>query len=99
MNDKGVFSSLKNRNIVEKAFLLKGIEIYQYCSATSGLYPLGKGNCSTFGTGTFCAFENNISNTCQLALWWGNIEPKGNILDKWYPLLPRRVDEKSESAF
>ena len=99
LNDKGVFSSLKNRNIVEKAFLLKGIEIYQYCSAISGLYPLGKGNCSTFGTGTFCAFENNISNTCPLVLWWGNIEPKGNILDKWYPLLPRRVDEKSESAF
>ena len=28
-----------------------------------------------------------------------NTSFKGNILDKWYPLLPRRVDEKSESAF
>ncbi len=38
----------------------------------------------------------NISNTCPLVLWWGNNKDKGNALDSWYPLLPRRVNGSAE---
>ena len=45
-----------------------------------------------------CAFDMNISNACPLVLWWGNTEKKENILDNWYPLLPRRVNVSGESG-
>ena len=96
----GLFTSVENRRIVEEAFLLKGIYIYQFCDKTKRKYPLGGGNLRTFGTGSFCAFEDNISNTCPLVLWWGNVRKKGNQMDNWYPLLPRRTNDVYEvSAF
>ena len=96
----GLFTSVENRRIVEEAFLLKGIYIYQFCDKTKRKYPLGGGNLRTFGTGSFCAFDDNISNTCPLVLWWGNVRKKGNQMDNWHPLLPRRTNDVYEvSAF
>ena len=89
--DKGIFTSTKNRSIVEKEFLIKGIELAKY-SNNKGLYPLGFNAWPSLGFGSFCATYMNISNTCPLVLWWGNIEEKGDVLDMWYPLLPRRID-------
>lgn len=51
----------------------------------------------SFGLGTFCAFEMNISNTAPLALWWGHNKIEGDCLDDWYPLLPRRVKSTSDA--
>ena len=93
LNDKGVFSSLGSRNIVEKEFLLNGIRLHQISSKTC-LYPLGFNRWPSFGFGSFCAFDMNISNTCPLVLWRGSIETTGKVLDEWYPLLPRRINEK-----
>jgi hypothetical protein len=39
----------------------------------------------------------NISNTCPLVLWWGNNTTQGDVLDNWYPLLPRRVNSREDS--
>ena len=50
----------------------------------------------SFGFGSFCAFNMNISNSCPLVLWWGNIEKNGSVLDDWYPLLPRRTNAETE---
>ncbi len=91
-NDKGIFTSLENRNIVEKEFLFKGIELAKH-SRDNGLYALGFNSWPSLGFGSFCATYMNTSNTCPLVLWWGNIEKKRNILDSWYPLLPRRIGE------
>ena len=90
-SDKGVFTSVNNRDVVEKEFLLKGIEIVNSCNTK--LYPLGYNLWPSFGFGSFTANDFNISNTCPLVLWWGNIEKKNDSLDSWYPLLPRRVNE------
>ena len=93
--DKGVFSSVDNRNIVEREFLLKGIELAKH-SHDNGIYPLGFNSWPSFGFGSFCATHMNISNTSPLVLWWGNIEKKGDVLDLWYPLLPRRIGNIEE---
>lgn len=95
-NDAGVFSTVENRAIVEKEFLLQGIKILKNVSECKGIYPLGYNVFPSLGLGSFCAFEMNISNTCPLVLWWGNNALKGDVLDNWYPLLPRRVNPREE---
>lgn len=87
--DKGIFTSINNRNIIEKEFLIKGIEILDGISDSKGMYPLGYNLWKSFGFGSFCATDLNISNTCPLVLWWDI---------GWTPLLPRRTnsEEKSE---
>ena len=32
-------------------------------------------------------------------LWWGNVIEKGNELDCWYPLLPRRISNADINPF
>lgn len=96
MDDCGVFSSVNNRRIVETEFLKKGIEIAKHCQ-DNGLYPLGFNSWPSLGFGSFCATYMNISNTCPLVLWWGNNKKEGNVLDFWYPLLPRRINKTEET--
>lgn len=95
-SDAGPFTSVDNRNIVEKEFLLQGIKILSKVSENKGMYPLGYNLWPSFGLGSVCSFDMNISNTCPLVLWWGNNKEKGNALDSWYPLLPRRVNGSAE---
>lgn len=95
--DAGIFSSPENRKIVEKEFLLHGISILKNITEHNGMYPLGYSHTPSLGLGSFCAFDMNISNTCPLVLWWGNNETMGNILDSWYPLLPRRINPSGET--
>ena len=87
----GIFSNLVNRDIAEEEFLKKGIAITQNIQEHKGLYPLGYNLTPSLGFGSFCATDLNISNTCPIVLWWGNVIEKGNELDCWYPLLPRRI--------
>lgn len=95
-NDAGLFTSVENRSVVEKEFLLEGIKIVRNVSKTKGMYPLGYNLWPSFGFGSFCAFDMNISNTCPLVLWWGNVVKRGDGLDCWYPLLPRRRNSEVE---
>lgn len=87
-----VFSSEQSRRIVEEEFLEKGNAILSDESFRKGIYPLGFSSFPSLGFGSFCATRFNISNTCPIVLWWGNLEKQGNALDSWYPLLPRRVN-------
>ncbi len=96
-NDAGIFTTVENRAVVEKEFLLQGIKILESVSERKGIYPLGYNSFLSLGLGSFCAFEMNISNTCPLVLWWGNNTNKGDILDAWYPLLPRRVNPREKA--
>lgn len=68
-NDLGIFSSVQGRKIVEREFLLKGIEIVSSLLHPKGKYPLGYNLWPSFGFGSFCATDLNISNTCPLVLW------------------------------
>ena len=95
-NDSGPFTTIKNRNTVEKEFLSCGIRILSKIADNKGMYPLGYNLWPSFGLGTFCAFEMNITNTAPLVLWWGTNRAEGNCLDDWYPLLPRRINSISE---
>lgn len=95
-NDAGIFSSVQNRNIVEREFFLQGLKIYESLSEPKGKYPLGYNTYPSFGFGSFCASDLNISNTCPLVLWWGNLEKHGDALDSWYPLLLRRTNPKAD---
>lgn len=91
---QGIFTSTANSRVVEYAFLRCGIQILKKVKNTS-FRPLGISNTPSFGFGSFCATDLNISNTCPLVLWWGSIEGnQGDALDCWYPLLPRRGNEK-----
>ena len=96
---EGIFSNLVNRDIVEEEFLKKGIIITENLREHKGLYPLGYDLRPSFGFGSFCATDLNISNTCPIVLWWGNMIKKGNVLDCWYPLLPRRISDKDVNPF
>ena len=95
--DAGPFSTVTNRNAVEKEFLLCGIRILNKIADSKGIYPLGYNLWPSFGLGTFCAFEMNISNTAPLVLWWGNNRKEDNCLDDWYPLLPRRIKSTTDA--
>lgn len=97
--EAGVFSNLVSRDIVEEEFLKKGIAITQNIQEHKGLYPLGYNLIPSLGFGSFCATDLNISNTCPIVLWWGNVIEKGNELDCWYPLLPRRISVKDVNPF
>ena len=90
--------SLKE-DIVEEEFLKKGIAITKNIQDHKGLYPLGYNLTPSFGFGSFCATDLNISNTCPIVLWWGNVIEKGNELDCWYPLLPRRISNADINPF
>lgn len=96
---EGIFSNLVNRDIVEEEFLKRGIAITENIQEHKGLYPLGYNLTPSFGFGSFCATDLNISNTCPIVLWWGNVIEKGNELDCWYPLLPRRISDKDVNPF
>lgn len=93
---EGIFS---NRDIVEEEFLKKGIVITENIQDHKGLYPLGYNLTPSFGFGSFCATDLNISNTCPIVLWWRNVIEKGNELDCWYPLLTRRISDKDANPF
>ena len=92
-----IFSSEKARITIEEEFLEHDMSVLSDDSIRKGLYPLGFSAFPSLGFGSFCANALNISNTCPIVLWWGNIQKTGNVLDNWYPLLPRRIN--STEAF
>ena len=81
---------------LENELAQKGIEITSNLSKENKMYPLGYNLWPSFGFGSFCAFDMNISNSCPLVLWWGNLLNEDNALDNWYPLLPRRSNAESD---
>ena len=96
----GPYSSERNRAILEQALMEAGLKIIGF-PKDSKLYmrPMGYDNRISFGFGAFFATYMNMSNNCPLAYWWGDKSAGDwNPLSKWYPLLPRKVNEQDGEA-
>lgn len=88
----GPFSSEEGRQLLEREFLIAGLNIRGFCENPKDIMrPLGFG---PFGLGfgsTILTFRN-CPNNCPLALWWGDAEaPEDHPFSKWYPLFPRKT--------
>jgi hypothetical protein len=67
------YSSHQNRNVVERAFLEKGIEILKKVKfANKNLRPLGYSlpSVKNFGFGALCFTWRNVPNTVPLVFWY-----------------------------
>ncbi len=93
--NESLFSSSRARQTVEKAFLLKGLELVNASkNPAPSVRPLGFMKLPALGFGAFIVSYRNVSNNCPLVLWWGDPRySKDHPLGKWYPLFPRRVNE------
>lgn len=89
-----LFSSPQAREIVERSFLIKGIELIkdnQYKAPS--IRPLGFMKLTSLGFGTFFITYRNIANNCPLVLWWGDTTYSAtHPLGRWYPLFPRKTN-------
>jgi hypothetical protein len=97
-NQSKLFSSEKNRVVVEEAFLEKGLWIRAQCNSPNKVMrPLGFMMLDDLGFGALFATYRNCPNNCPLVLWWGRPD-QGHPLDSWYPLLPRKsgIDGRRE---
>ncbi|WP_432776546.1 hypothetical protein AAFJ72_06875 [Brevibacillus gelatini] len=87
-----LFSSLEARYLVEKAFLEKGIEIFNLSeNPNHSMMPMGYNFNCTLGFGSLFITYRNIPNNCPLVLWWGDLD-KEYPLNQWLPLFPRRTN-------
>jgi hypothetical protein len=79
-----IFTSIENRKIIEKEFLLAGLKIVR--ETGTDIPPLGVSAFQGFGFGSTIFSYRNTPNNCPLCLWWGNPASYGG-LGSWYPLL------------
>jgi hypothetical protein len=91
----GPFSGEEGRHLLEQRFLLAGLRIRSFCDNPNDIMrPLGFSGLKTLGFGALVMTYRNCPNNCPLALWWGDPEAsKSHPFSKWYPLLPRKVNQ------
>ena len=89
---QSLFSSGEAGKRVSEIFLKYGLKLTNAIRKPT-FRPLGFDRAPSFGFGSFCATDWNISNTCPLVLWWGDMEDPNRMVGSWYPLLPRRSNE------
>ncbi|TKI89913.1 hypothetical protein FC699_25095 [Bacillus wiedmannii] len=86
------FTGLQNRNLVEKIFFEKGVEIVSYAmNPNQNMRPMGYDSRKTLGFGSYLVTYRNIANNCPVVLWWGDLNAFAGI-DNWYPLFPRTTN-------
>jgi hypothetical protein len=92
--EDGLFASLDERNVVEKALLEVGCYLYLHTEQPQ-FRPLGyfaSVRDVSFGFGSMFCTCHNSANTSPVAMWWGDpSKPKYSPLSLWKPLLPRIV--------
>lgn len=92
--EDGLFASLEERNVVERALLEVGCYLYMHIEQPQ-FRPLGyfaSVRDVSFGFGSMFCTCHNSANTTPVAMWWGDPNrPKNNPLSLWNPLLPRIV--------
>ncbi len=89
-----LFSSSEARDVIERAFLLKGCEL-AYSTHIQSMRPLGFEKLESLGLGTLFVTYRNIANNAPLVLWWGS--RSGN---RWYPLFePKRQDSFQSTIY
>jgi len=82
-------SSASSREIMERYFYEKGVEIFDNVTKTQ-FRPLGYHYLYSLGFGATTITHWNCPNNAPLVLWWGN--PEHSYLGDWYPLFPRIVN-------
>ncbi len=97
----GIYTSEKNRSVFEQELMTAGLKIIGFSeNQKTFIRPMGYDNRISFGFGAFFATYLNISNNCPIAFWWGDANAKPwHPLSKWYPLLPRSVNESNGEIF
>ena len=92
--EDGLFASLDERNVVERALLDVGCYLYMHTEQPQ-FRPLGyfaSVRDVSFGFGSMFCTCHNSANTTPVAMWWGDpSKPKYSPLSLWKPLLPRIV--------
>lgn len=90
-----LFTDYTSREIFEQAMLKAGAYIYSCCAnPKQSMKPMGYDFFNSLGFGAFFATFNNISNNSPLAFWWGDpYADKSHPFSKWYPLIPRKVND------
>ena len=83
--EETLFSSLRNRGVVERALLRAGARLSLTQARHPHHRPLGYEVIPSLGFGTMFVTYRNIANNCPLALWWGHSFG-------WRPLFPRTVN-------
>lgn len=96
-----LFTSATDKDIFEKALLKAGSYIVSIPKISKeSMRPMGYDYFNSLGFGAFFATYMNISNNCPLAIWWGDSSmPEWHPFSKWYPLLPRKINEKKGDIF
>lgn len=96
VHEEKMFTCKENRDIIESIFLKYGINIIKQATNPSpSIRPMGFDKLEGMGFGAMIVNYRNIANNCPLVLWYGNIEKKGDVLDCWYPLFPREINDKN----
>lgn len=89
----GLFSSPRNQDIVEQAFLRVGAQLYFAAhSPGKNMRPMGFDSLSSLGFGSPIITYRNTANNCPLALWYGDPDNYGpdHPFGQWYPLFKRK---------
>ncbi len=82
-----IFSSEKNRQILEKEFTLAGLKIIDKITHNGWAKPLGFSSFKNLGFGAMIFTYRNCPNNTPLCLWWGDWD--NNQI--WYPLFQRNT--------
>ena len=91
-----LFTSYQARQIVENAFLRKGIDlIFSANNPIQSLRPLGFEKLPSMGFGSVFVTYRNIANNCPLVLWYGDPERTTGPLSKWQPLFQRKTNSSN----
>lgn len=89
-----LFTSTENRTIVEKAFLEKGVQIYNLIqNPHPSIKPMGYDYTPTLGFGAMFITYRNTPNNCPIVMWWGD-RSKQYPINQWHPLFPRKVNNE-----
>lgn len=85
-----IFQTDMGRKILEKEFLVKGVEIYNSTNNfPDAARPLGFSTLTTLGFGATVVTYRNCPNNAPLALWAGH---------PWQPLFPRKRNRQRQTA-
>ena len=83
----GLFSSDASRQLLERTFLIGGVQVRSVCPHLNEYQrPLGNMVLAYLGFGSLISTFRNCPNNAPLVLWAG---------DPWYPLLPRTTNSQT----
>jgi len=85
LDQSSLFTSERNRQILEEEFTLAGLKIINKLTNKGKWKPLGFSSFNNLGFGSMIVSYRNCPNNAPLCLWWGDWD--NNPI--WYPLFQR----------